>query len=276
MPAERQDAAGFARYAARLYPAAGVAELRALAGMLTWFFLFDDAIDGRAALTLDDVRATVDGAGAVPAPAEPMRRMLVGWWRAITGDMPDMARSRLYDAVRHHLDGILVEAANKWVGRRPGIAEYVQLCRATSGAYVSYALIGFANRDRIPDAVFHHPALREAGAAANDLLSWFNDLLSLERDEATSGGHNLVLATARQRGLARGTAVREVTRRWQERMVGFLAVRAAAPTFGPPVDAAVRRYLQGLADSVRGTIDWTLESPRYPIRPPVEAWLVGL
>jgi hypothetical protein len=280
--------ARFARYAGRLYPAAPVAQLRVLAGLFTWFFLLDDAVDSSSApdptavrATVDDVLVTVasDGRAAPPAQSRmcaPMRRMLLHAWRAVTRELSPPARDLLHLAVRHHLDGVLLEAGNKWVGRRPGLAEYVTLRRATSAAYVSYALIAYANRSGMPAELCHHPVVRDVSAAGNDLLSWFNDLVSLERDEATAGGHNIVLATARERGLSTGAAVREVIHRWQERMAGFQAARTAVPTFGGSVDAAVRRYLDGVAHSVRGTIDWTLESPRYPVPPQVESWVADL
>ncbi|GIF74280.1 terpene synthase family protein [Asanoa siamensis] len=275
---------GFARYAGRLYPDASPADLQLVTALFTWFFLLDDTVDGHATPPLERVRATVDGVfatidsdGRQPAPglSEPMRALLLDSWRPITGTLSEVSVDRINDAFRHHLDGILVEASNKWVGRRPGIVEYIQLRRATSAAYVSYALIEFAGagRMRIPEAVYHHPVLREISAAGNDLLSWFNDLVSLERDERTSAGHNLVLATARERGLSRDAATLEVIGRWQERMTRFVELRAAVPAFGARIDAAVRRYVEGVADSVRGTIDWSLESPRYPMPPLVEDWV---
>jgi hypothetical protein len=274
----------FARYAGRLYPDAAPADLRLVTALFTWFFLLDDIVDGQAAPPLERVRATVDGVfatidsdGRDPAPGltPSMREMLLDAWRPITRALPEVSVDRVTDAFRHHLDGILVEASNKWVGRRPGIVEYIQLRRATSAAYVSYALIEFAAAGpmRMPEAVFHHPVLREISAAGNDLLSWFNDLVSLERDERTSAGHNLVLATARERGLSRDAAIREVIGRWQDRMTRFVELRAAVPAFGARIDAAVRRYVEGVADSVRGTIDWSLESPRYPLPPAVEEWI---
>ncbi|MEV4621019.1 terpene synthase [Asanoa sp. NPDC049573] len=277
---------GFARYASRLYPDASEADLRLLTALFTWFFLLDDTVDSSASPPLSQVRATVDGVyatidsdGREPAPglSPPMRAMLLDSWRAITGGLSEMSVDRINDALRHHLDGILVEASNKWVGRKPGIVEYIQLRRATSAAYVSYALIEFAGggRMRIPEAVYHHPVLREISAAGNDLLSWFNDLLSLERDENTAAGHNLVLATARERGLSRDRAIHEVIGRWQDRMTHFVELRAAVPAFGARIDAAVRRYVEGVADSVRGTIDWSLESPRYPMPDVVESWVAG-
>ena len=150
----------------------------------------------------------------------------------------------------------------------PGVAEYVELRRATSAAYVSYPLIEFATGRPLPDAVYHHPALRRLADLGNDLLSWFNDLASLERDRATAGGHNLVLAMAAERGRAGGG------RRWSwwpsaggRRWRRFMALRAAVPSFGPALDEAVAAHLDGIAYAVRGTVDWSLESARYPAGP---------
>ncbi|AVT31158.1 terpene synthase [Plantactinospora sp. BC1] len=203
-----------------------------------------------------------------PAPRSeafdgPLRRMLADAWQVPSHRMPAAWRDRFVDAVAHHLDGVVTEATNKANGRLPGVAEYVPLRRATSAAYVSYALIEFATGQRVPDAVYHHPAVRAVADTANDLLSWFNDLLSLERDAATSGGHNLVLAVAREEGIPVEAAIEAVVRRWQQSMRHFVELRAAVPSFGPALDGPLRQYLDGLANSVRGTMDWSLESGRY-------------
>jgi hypothetical protein len=193
----------------------------------------------------------------------PLRRMLADAWQIPYHRMSAAWRDRFIDAVAHHLDGVVVEATNKATGRLPSVAEYVALRRATSAAYVSYALIEFTTGRPVPDAVYHHPAVREVAAAANDLLSWFNDLLSLDRDAATSGGHNLVLAVAREDGIPVEAAVRVVVRRWQRSMRRFVELRDAVPSFGPALDGPLHEYLEGVANSVRGTMDWSLESGRY-------------
>ncbi|WP_091561252.1 terpene synthase family protein [Micromonospora pattaloongensis] len=259
---------GFGRYAARLYPEATEDDLRVLAALFAWFFLLDEECDATGTPEPARLRALLDAAlsllrtGRAPRDAlrGPLRRMLREAWRTPSRRMPASWRERFTDAVAHHFDGVLAEAANKAVGRRPGLAEYVELRRATSAAYVSYTWIEFATGVPVPDAVYHHPAVRAVSEAGNDLLSWFNDLLSLERDTATSGGHNLVLAVAAERGLPAGAAVADVVRRWQERMRRFAQLRTAVPPFGPPLDAALRHYLDGVANSVRGTIDWSLET----------------
>ncbi len=103
-------------------------------------------------------------------------------------------------------------------------------------------------------------------ATGNDLLSWFNDLASLERDRVTAGGHNLVLAIAAERGVP-------VDRRRIERRRalagGDAALRRAARR---DALASARRWtrrspthLDGIANAVRGTVDWTLESARYAL-----------
>jgi hypothetical protein len=269
---DRLARGGIARYASRLYPDASRADLRTIAALFTWFFLIDDACDSGRGVTPAQIGPLRDGVLRVlrvgprsrPAGfAGPLRRMLVDAWRVPGQRMPPAWRNRFTDAVAHHLQGVLVEAQNKAIGHFPGVAEYVRLRRATSAAYVSHTLIEFTTGQPVPEAVYHHPLARELAATGNDLLSWFNDLVSLERDTATAGGHNLVLAMARQDGLPVDEAILAAARHWQQTMRRFVELRAAVPSFGPTVDGTLDRYLDGVADAVRGTIDWSLESARY-------------
>lgn len=282
---ERLAQGRIARYAGRLYPDASPDDLRCLAALFLWFFLLDDACDGaggphpaRVAALREEVLRVL--AGAAPPPPEAgeklgaLLRMLAEAWRLPRRRLSARWRSRCVDAITHHLDGVLIETSNKAAGHRPTVAEYVTLRRATSAAYVSYTWIEFATRQPVPDAVYHHPAVQRVADAGNDLLSWFNDLLSLARDQVGAGGHNLVLAVAREERMPVAAAVRDVVRRWQDRMRQFEELRAAVPSFGPVIDGPLRHYLDGVANSVRGTIDWSLESGRY--REPTPAALLRL
>ncbi|WP_433389227.1 terpene synthase family protein [Micromonospora sp. KLBMP9576] len=269
----RLDAGRVAWYTGRLYPDASAADLRTVAALWTWFFLLDDACDGPhgasgaevAALRAGVLRVLRHGPSARPAGFRgPLRRMLTDAWQAPQARMPPAWQRRFVDAVAHHLAGNRVEAENKSRGHAPGVTEYVALRRATSAAYVSYTMIEFVTGQALPDPVYHHPALRALAATGNDLLSWFNDLVSLETDRATSGGHNLVLAVAREQRLSDEEAVAAVVARWRTAMRRFMELRATVPSFGPELDPAVAAHVEGIGRSVRATIDWSLESDRYP------------
>ncbi|MFJ6196631.1 terpene synthase [Micromonospora sp. NPDC092111] len=270
----RLDRAGFARYAGRLYPDASEPDLRTLAALFTWFFLVDDACDGPDRMAPGQIRALRAGTLTLlhdgprrrhPGFGGPLRRLLVEAWRVPRRRMPARWRLRFADAVADHLHGNWREAVAKDSGRAPGVAEYIKLRRATSAAFVSYPLIEFAGGRTLPDAVYHHPLLRRIGELGNDLLSWYNDMASVERDRATSGGHNLVLAVAAERDVPVEAAVGLVAERWRDTMARFEVQRAAVPSFGPALDESVAAHLDGVANAVRGTIDWTLESARYPV-----------
>ncbi|GIJ75898.1 terpene synthase family protein [Micromonospora phaseoli] len=280
---DRLDRAGFARYAGRLYPDATEPDLRVLAALFTWFFLVDDACDRPGRLDLDEIRGLRDGAVVLlrgtprlrhAGLGGPLRRLLVSAWREPRRRMPARWRQRFADAVAHHLDGTWREAVNKATGHAPGVDEYVELRRATSAAYVSYPLVEFVSGRPLPDPVYHHPLLSRIRDIGNDLLSWYNDLASLERDQIFSGGHNLVLALAAERRVPVPDAVELAAQRWHGSMRQFVALRATVPSFGPALDAAVTGHLDGVARAVRGTIDWTVESARYaagPVRDAVRA-----
>ncbi|MEH1099127.1 terpene synthase family protein [Micromonospora sp. CPCC 205561] len=269
---QRLARSGFARYAGRLYPGATEADLRVLAALFTWFFLVDDACDGRGRPDPDQIRSLRAGALALlhdgprlrhAGLTGPLRRLLVRAWREPRRRMPARWRRRFAEAVAHHLDGTWREAVNKAAGRAPGVAEYVELRRATSAAYVSFPLVEFVTGRPLPGPVHQHPVLRGIAETGNDLISWYNDLASLERDEAVSGGHNLVLATAAERRVPVETALGLTAERWRASMRRFVELRAAVPSFGPALDEAVADHLDGVANAVRATVDWTLESARY-------------
>ncbi|GHJ10696.1 Epi-isozizaene synthase [Micromonospora humidisoli] len=272
----RLDRAGFARYAGRLYPDASEPDLRTVSALFTWFFLVDDACDGPDRLPSEQIRALRRGTLTLlhdgprrrhPGFGGPLRRLLVEAWRVPRRRMPARWRLRFADAVGDHLHGNWREAVAKESGRPPNVAEYVTLRRATSAAYVSYPLIEFVGGRTLPDAVYHHPLLRRIGDLGNDLLSWYNDLASMERDRTTSGGHNLVLALADEQAVPVERAAELVADRWRDTMTRFQVQCAAVPSFGPALDGAVAAHLDGIANAVRGTIDWTLESARYPVHP---------
>lgn len=266
--------ADVARYAARVHPDAGPADLRTLSALFTWFFLVDDACDHPHRIRPAEIRALRAGVLHLlrhgpdahhPGFTGPLRRIFVDAFREPWERMPARWRLRFADAVAHHLDGVWREATNRAAGRVPTVAEYVPLRRATSAAEVSYALIEFTTGRPLPDAVYHHPLLRRVADTGNDLLSWFNDVVSLDRDLVGSGGHNLVLAVARESDLPLETAVARVAERWAVTMREFTALRAAVPSFGHGLDDAVTAHVDGIAHTVRGTLDWTRESARYAL-----------
>ncbi|WP_144119397.1 terpene synthase family protein [Catellatospora sichuanensis] len=261
----------YAGHAGRIFPDAPPADLALLAMIFAWFYLVDDVCDGTAHPEPPRLRRFVTELLALlhgsDSPTEvfagPPRLMLTEIWAALRERMPDAWQSRFVDAVAVHLDGVITEAENKAAGHLPGVGEYVELRRAASAAEISHLLTELATGTHLPDAIYHHPALREVRLAGTDLLSWFNDLYSLDRDIATAGGHNLVLAISHERELSIEAAVQEAVDMWQQRMDGFGPLRARVPSFGTQFDPAVHAHLDGVAGSVRGTLDWTVVSGRY-------------
>jgi Terpene synthase family 2, C-terminal metal binding len=255
---------GFARYAARLYPDARLDDLCALSALFTWFFHADDEFDRGSVPEPERVRDTVAEVirylrtGAVRADI-PLLRVLADAWHEPMDRMPAPWRARFVGAVEHHLQGVITEAREKAAGRRPRVAPYVELRRATSAAYVGHTLIDFGQRVAVPERFYRHATVRAFSAAGNDLLSWFNDMLTVERDIAISGGHNLVLALAGEHRLSIEAATEMARERWHRLMSRLPALRAAVPRHGP----AGAAYLDGVEHAVRGTMDWSFDSARY-------------
>ena len=176
--------------------------------------------------------------------------------------MPARWRQRFADAVarppRRHLAG---GGRPRRPGRRPSVDEYVELRRSTSAADVSYPLIEFVSGRPLPDAVYHHPLLRQIARTGNDLLSWFNDLASLERDRVDRGRAQPGAGDRGRTGVRRGR--RRPNGLPSAGGHGDAALRRVAT---PRCRRSARRWTSAVADHPRrgrrtpcaGTIDWTL------------------
>ena len=132
---------------------------------------------------------------------------------------------------------------------------------------MSYPLIEFVTGRPLPDAVYHHPLLREiARPSATTCSPGSTTSPRWTGTRPPSGGHNLVLALAAERGVPVAAAVELVGRALAGRDAPLRQrcarrCRRSVRRWTRPVAA----HLDGVADAVRGTMDWTLESARYAL-----------
>lgn len=73
-----------------------------------------------------------------------------------------------------YLDGVVEQAVCREKGSILDTESYTILRRKTSGVWPCFALIEFAARIDLPDAVVEHPLIRSMEEATNDWISWTN------------------------------------------------------------------------------------------------------
>ena len=75
--------------------------------------------------------------------------------------------------------------------------------------------------------------------------------------------HNAVELVMRERGLDVQGAIDWLDRYIADALAGFLDNATNMPSWGKDIDRQVKIYIDGVAQWVRGTDDWTFESGRY-------------
>jgi 5-epi-alpha-selinene synthase len=98
---------------------------------------------------------------------------------------------------------------------------------------------------------------------ANNLISWCNDLVSLEKEMRVGDVHNLVVVLQHHHQISLQQAIHMAIEQHNAEMKAYLELEPQVPSFGPDIDPQVQLYLRGLRHWMRGNLDWGLTAKRY-------------
>ncbi|KAG2128257.1 isoprenoid synthase domain-containing protein [Suillus clintonianus] len=143
------------------------------------------------------------------------------------------------------------------------LESYITFRRDTSGCKCCFALIEYAAQIDLPDEVVSHPVMMATEGAANDHVSWVNDICSYNVEQSRNVSHNLIALLMRERGLDLQDAVDYSGQMCKSAMQRFEDNRAILPSWGEEVDRQVAIYVQGLQDWIIANYHWSFESTRY-------------
>jgi Terpene synthase family 2, C-terminal metal binding len=147
-------------------------------------------------------------------------------------------------------------------------AAYLQMRPFTSAVYCFLSYIEVAEQLTLPAGVRNHAAMRAVSLMTNNIISWFNDLISYPQEIARGDVHNLVAIVHRKRGISLETAVAYVIRRHNAEMGAFQRACATLPNEIRD-QHGTQRYVIGLHAWIRANVEWLIATARYrPIRRP--------
>jgi 5-epi-alpha-selinene synthase len=101
----------------------------------------------------------------------------------------------------------------------------------------------------------------------NNVISWANDIVSLEKERLQGDVHNLALILAYEQKLSLQDAVERVGALHDAEVYAFIALTRRLPSFAPLVDSDLRRYVTGMRFWMRANLDWSLDTVRYRSTP---------
>ncbi|KAF8905261.1 isoprenoid synthase domain-containing protein [Gymnopilus junonius] len=248
------------------YPEAGYFQLRVVNDFLTYLFHLDnlsDDMDNRGTHnTADEVLNSLYHPHTWRSSARVGKMTRDFYKRTILTATPG-TQQRFIETFDFFFQSVTQQALDRATGVIPDLESYIALRRDTSGCKPCWALIEFAYNLNIPDEVMDHPTIHNLGEAANDLVTWSNDIFSYNVEQSKGDTHNMIPVVMNQEGVDLQTAVDFVGNMCKQSIDRFSAERNQLPSWGPEIDREVAIYVNGLADWIVGSLHWSFESERY-------------
>lgn len=275
------DALAQHRLAAWTYPAATGAELDLMADWIGWLFAFDDVFDESIDGCDQDFAIATAAAtntvytGLPSAPPSPVVRPYVvaleDLWERTTQGMPAywcrQLANDMVDYVNSYRSHALINASR--------IALDEQSYRAHrliySAVFITLDLCEAAARRALSESLLVHPYIRAAREAANNIVSWSNDLYSAPKELSLGDLCNYVAVLQSQDDLTTAQAADRVSQYLHEEIARFDQTKQLIHTHRIPRlptedQQGVISMLDTCSNWITGNVAWSLETARYASR----------
>jgi len=161
-------------------------------------------------------------------------------------------------------DRTVWESGNRARNTLPTVAEHLAMRRHSAATEMFFDLIEPVHGIELPAGVLADEHFRSLRRHAGTVIGLYNDLISWRKEMAVGDLHNIVFIVGRELGLAPADSIGAAVAEHDKQMAAFLAARDAL-ALGPwGADPTVRTAAADVAHWVRGNLDWSFESGRYP------------
>ncbi|MEU9168272.1 hypothetical protein AB0D34_10805 [Streptomyces sp. NPDC048420] len=276
---ERFARSRFAHFAGYTYPRVAALETVALWHGHNW--LVDDILDQPRT---DDAQAeglAADLLAQVPVnltdrkePKGPLAAAAADLWRRTAPARSPAWRSRYRAHYRDWL-ALSLRARPHRQGRSAlvSVPTYIRRRRLHSGAEMTFDLLEVGHDQELPEIVAGSDLYGMVRFAANDAISWTNDLYSLPKDLAAGDSDHLTAVVRQARGGTWSEAAAKAARMVREATADFLtacgdlrAMRALYEVTDAEWEVA-EDSLEDLSLWISGSLHWHQNTPRYRLSP---------
>ncbi|KAG1887246.1 isoprenoid synthase domain-containing protein [Suillus subluteus] len=143
-------------------------------------------------------------------------------------------------------------------GHMYDLASHIAPRRDISAVKIAFAVIEFVARIDLPDEVMSHPIIMALEDAANDYISWSNDILSYNKEQSHGDAHwhNIVAVLMDDRGLDLQGAIDYTAQMCKDAIQRFESNQEE-------VDRQVAIYVEGMQNWMVDSLHWHLDSIRF-------------
>jgi hypothetical protein len=152
------------------------------------------------------------------------------------------------------------EAANRDLGYIPRLTEFMEVRPYISGAYICICLAAMSAGIRLPDATYHQPQVRQMIRLCANVLSYANDLHSLNKELQENDVHNLIILLQKEKQLTLEAAIQETLQVHDTDLQEFLYLEQQVSSFRSGTDEELARFRQVLKAMMSGNHEWVLNN----------------
>lgn len=262
----------YVRFSAFVHPYASLEALQIVGDFFTWLFLLDDVWDESMYGTKGHHMALLHERfmeilhGAQPAAQDdPFTHALYDLRTRIETFGSEAILARFSKSAHAYFKAGQWEAMNRARGVVPDVQTYLAARMVSGAVYPCFDLIAITDHCDLPEPVLQHETVRRLSTLANRVISWCNDIYSVDKERQHHDVHNLVLVLQHEGQLPFDAAVSHAVRIHNQDVADFLALAARLPTFGRTIDAQLTRYVNGLRTWMRANYEFSRTAARYRV-----------
>lgn len=233
-----------AHIASQWFPTASAERLKPLCRLMLWTLYNDDLYEESTPEKIGYVHqrsiAILNGEIDAAEAAIPLGNMLASLRLELLQFIPPESIARFTKMISRYFTGLKAELTYKKNKVFPTIAECVALREDSICLYPFLQLTEVETGIILPSEIHDHPVIRRLQALACRLVTYFNEVQSVTKDEATDSiYYNIVKVIQHEYNISLEEACLEDLRLHNEDLKEFVALQYSLPDFGIWQDAVV-------------------------------------
>lgn len=233
-----------AHIASQWFPTASAERLKPLCRLMLWTLYNDDLYEESSPEKIGYVHqrsiAILNGEMDAAEAAIPLGNMLASLRLELLEFIPPESINRFTKMISRYFTGLKAELIYKKNKVFPTIAECIALREDSICLYPFLQLTEVETGIILPSEIHDHPVIQRLQALACRLVTYFNEVQSVTKDEATDSiYYNIVKVIQHEYNISLEEACLEDLRLHNEDLKEFVALQYSLPDFGIWQDAVV-------------------------------------
>ena len=233
-----------AHIAAQWFPTASPERFKPICRLMLWTLYNDDLYEESEPENIEHVHiqsvAILNGEISAEDSGIPLGSMLASLRQELLEFIPQESIFRFTQMISRYFTGLKAELNYKKSKIYPSVTECIALRENSICLYPFLQLTEVETGVILPPEIHDHPVIRRLQALACHLVTFFNEVQSVMKDEATGSiYYNIVKVIQHERQMSLKEACLEDLRLHNEDLKEFVELQASLPDFGIWQDAVV-------------------------------------